>query len=31
MWYDTNVSEGHTASIFRVKIQFEVFWVVDAV
>jgi hypothetical protein len=28
MWQDTNVSEVHAASIFRVKIQVEVFWVV---
>jgi hypothetical protein len=28
MWQDTNVSNDHSASIFRVKIQVEVFWFV---
>jgi hypothetical protein len=27
MWQDTNVSEDLVASIFRVKIQVSVFWV----
>jgi hypothetical protein len=28
LWQDTNVSDVHAASIFRVKIQDEIFWVV---